>query len=145
MAETLSIPYNHAKRGALCLKMLEPFLSEIPERNQTKEAPPTLKLWRAGSPPLRALLATPQKNTLCSFHFARAGLVVSLSNPFFLLRLRRCFGGQVKGKEIFLLGSALNEQGGGLGLYFLQEHGGIPPTPPFRRALARTDGIFGGD
>ena len=44
-----------------------------------------------------------------------------------------------------MLGSALNEQGGGLGLYFLQEHGGIPPTPPFRRVLAGTDGIFGGD
>jgi hypothetical protein len=43
-----------------------------------------------------------------------------------------------------LLGSALNEQGGGLGLYFLQEHGGIPPTPPFRRVLAGTDGNFGG-
>jgi len=41
-----------------------------------------------------------------------------------------------------LLGSALNEQGGGLGLYFLQEHGGIPPTPPFRRVLAGTDGIL---
>jgi len=26
----------------------------------------------------------------------------------------------------------------------LQEHGGIPPTPPFRRVLAGTDGIFGG-
>jgi len=26
----------------------------------------------------------------------------------------------------------------------LQEHGGIPPTPPFRRVLAETDGIFGG-
>jgi len=23
-------------------------------------------------------------------------------------------------------------------------HGGIPPTPPFRHALARTDGFFGG-
>ena len=44
-----------------------------------------------------------------------------------------------------MLGSALNEQGGGAGLYFLQEHGGIPPTPPFRRVLAGTDGIFGGD
>jgi len=44
-----------------------------------------------------------------------------------------------------LLGSVLNEQGGGLGLYFLQEHGGIPPTPPFRRVLAGTDGNFGGD
>ena len=43
-----------------------------------------------------------------------------------------------------MLGSALNEQGGGLGLYFLQEHGGIPPTPPFRRVLAGTDGNFGG-
>jgi len=27
----------------------------------------------------------------------------------------------------------------------LQEHGGIPPTPPFRRVLAGTDGNFGGD
>jgi len=27
---------------------------------------------------------------------------------------------------------------------FLQEHGGIPPTPPFRRVLAGTDGNFGG-
>jgi len=26
----------------------------------------------------------------------------------------------------------------------LQEHGGIPPTPPFRRVLAGTDGNFGG-
>jgi len=33
----------------------------------------------------------------------------------------------------------------GAGLCFLQEHGGIPPTPPFRRVLAGTDGIFGGD
>jgi len=23
-----------------------------------------------------------------------------------------------------------DKQGGGAGLYFLQEHGGIPPTPP---------------
>jgi len=36
-----------------------------------------------------------------------------------------------------------DKQGGGAGLYFLQGHGGIPPTPPFRHALARTDGIFG--
>jgi|SRR3989339_607233 len=36
--------------NALCLKMREPFLSETVERNQTKEAPPTLKLWRAGTP-----------------------------------------------------------------------------------------------
>lgn len=34
-------------------------------------------------PPLRALLATPQKNTLCSFHFARA--------RFFLLLMKRVF------------------------------------------------------
>ncbi|PIS41925.1 MAG: hypothetical protein COT25_00495, partial [Candidatus Kerfeldbacteria bacterium CG08_land_8_20_14_0_20_42_7] len=46
-------------------------------------------------------------------------------------------------KKTFLLASALNEQGGGTGLYFLQEHGGIPPTPPFRRVLAGTDGFFG--
>jgi len=31
-----------------------------------------------------------------------------------------------------------DKQGGGLGLYFLQGNGGIPPTPPFRRALAWT-------
>ncbi|KKT59637.1 MAG: hypothetical protein UW53_C0010G0047, partial [Candidatus Giovannonibacteria bacterium GW2011_GWA1_44_25] len=49
-----------------------------------------------------------------------------------------------KEKKTFLLGSALNEQGGGAGLYFLQGNGGIPPTPPFRRVLAGTDGIFGG-
>jgi hypothetical protein len=30
--------------------------------------------------------------------------------------------------------------GGGAGLLFLQEHGGIPPTPPFRHALVGTDG-----
>ena len=36
-------------------------------------------------------------------------------------------------------------QGGGSGLYPSQEHGGIPPTPPFRRVLAGTDGNFGGE
>jgi len=41
--------------------------------------------------------------------------------------------------------SALNEQGGGAGLCLISlGHGGIPPTPPFRHALARTDGFFGG-
>jgi len=44
-----------------------------------------------------------------------------------------------------LLGFALNEQGGGLGLYFLQEHGGRGVWGEFRRVLAGTDGIFGGD
>jgi len=40
--------------------------------------------------------------------------------------------------------SALNEQGGGAGLILYSLGcGGIPPTPPFRRTLARTDGIFG--
>ena len=43
-----------------------------------------------------------------------------------------------------MLGSASNDAGGGAGLCFLQEHGGIPPTPPFRRVLAGTDGIFDG-
>ena len=31
-----------------------------------------------------------------------------------------------------------DEQGGGTGLYFLQEHGGIPPTPPVILLLGRT-------
>jgi len=38
-----------------------------------------------------------------------------------------------------LLGSALNEQGGGLGLYFLQEHGEIPPTPSAVFLRGRTE------
>jgi len=39
-----------------------------------------------------------------------------------------------------LRGSALNEQGGGASLRL--GRGGIPPTPPFRRALAlNADGI----
>jgi len=36
-------------------------------------------------------------------------------------------------------------QGGGAGLILIwQEKSGIPPTHPFRRVLAGTDGIFGG-
>ena len=69
----------------------------------------------------------PQKSFLCISGFVRA--------RFFLL----------KGKENFFVLLCSDEQGGGLGLSFLQEHGGIPPTPPFRRVLAGTDGIFGGD
>jgi len=40
-----------------------------------------------------------------------------------------------------LLGSALNEQGGGASLRL--GRGGIPPTPPFRRALASASDFFG--
>jgi len=40
-----------------------------------------------------------------------------------------------------LLGSALNEQGGGASLRL--GRGGIPPTPPFRLALARGAEIRG--
>ena len=40
-----------------------------------------------------------------------------------------------------MLGSALNEQGGGAGLCFYSLGcGGIPPTPHFRRTLASADG-----
>ncbi|HEY4524628.1 MAG TPA: hypothetical protein VJL36_02625 [Candidatus Paceibacterota bacterium] len=38
--------------------------------------------------------------------------------------------------------SALNEQGGGASLRL--GRGGIPPTPPFRRALASDGDFFGG-
>src|SRR3990167_2201818 len=96
---------------------LELILSETPEQNQTKEASP---------PPL----ATTR-------HPARK------FSSLFLMCARRIFSSK-KEKKTFLLGSALNEQGGGTGLYFFQEHGGIPPTYPFRRVLAGTDGIFGG-
>jgi len=41
-----------------------------------------------------------------------------------------------------LLGSALNEQGGGASLRL--GRGGIPPTPPFRLALASDGDFFGG-
>ncbi|MBU1160875.1 hypothetical protein KKG18_03620, partial [Patescibacteria group bacterium] len=44
-------------------------------------------------------------------------------------------------KKTFLLGSALNEQGGGASLRL--GHGGIPPTPPFRLALAFNGDFFG--
>src|SRR3989344_1911003 len=60
--------------------MREPFLSET-------DAPP-----RRHS----LTLATPQKSFLRIFDFARA--------RFFLPRLRRGFGGQVKGKENFFAG-----------------------------------------
>jgi len=44
-----------------------------------------------------------------------------------------------------LLASALNEQGGGAGLcLYSLGRGGIPPTPPFRRALAWAGEFFGG-
>jgi len=46
-----------------------------------------------------------------------------------------------KKEKSILLGSALNEQAGGAGLFFYSlGRGGIPPTPPFRRALASTTG-----
>jgi len=41
-----------------------------------------------------------------------------------------------------LLGSALNEQGGGASLRL--GRGGIPPTPPFRLALALAGEFFFG-
>jgi len=41
-----------------------------------------------------------------------------------------------------LLGSALNEQGGGASLQL--GRGGIPPTPPFRLALASVGDFFSG-
>jgi len=41
-----------------------------------------------------------------------------------------------------LLASALNEQGGGASLRL--GRGGIPPTPPFRLALASDGDFFGG-
>jgi len=53
----------------------------------------------------------------------------------------------IKEKKTFLLGSALGEQGGGSGVYpatagLRLGRGGIPPTPPFRLALAlNADGI----
>ncbi|OGE17351.1 hypothetical protein A2769_00690 [Candidatus Daviesbacteria bacterium RIFCSPHIGHO2_01_FULL_37_27] len=48
----------------------------------------------------------------------------------------------IKGKESFSVVSCFFEQNGGA-VHFLISlgHGGIPPTPPFRHALARTDGI----
>src|SRR3989338_8824854 len=53
--------------------MREPSLSETAEQNRPRKP----------APPLLDKLATPQKNTLCSFHFARAG--------FFLLLMKRVF------------------------------------------------------
>ena len=107
------------------------FLTETrprkPPRRRSRSLPRTELRSGAG-------LASQQKSFLC-FSFARAGLVVSLSNPFFLL----------KGKENFFAGFCSERAGGGAGLYFLPRQGGIPPTPPFRLAFARTDGIFGGD
>ena len=52
---------------------LEPILSKTAERNQIK-----------GSQPATARqVATPQKNTLCSFHFARAGFLFLLMKRVF--------------------------------------------------------------
>src|SRR3990167_7456334 len=53
--------------------MREPSLSETAEQNRPRKP----------APPLLDKLATPQKNPLCSFHFARAG--------FFLLLMKRVF------------------------------------------------------
>src|SRR3989344_3328742 len=65
-------------------------------------------------------LAAPQKNTPCSFHFARAGLVVSLSNPFFLL----------KGKENFFAGfCSQRARRRGWPLFFARTRRNSPPTP----------------
>ena len=41
-----------------------------------------------------------------------------------------------KSKEYFSVVPCFDKQGGGAGLYFLQEHGGISPTPPFLLVLA---------
>ena len=74
-------------------------------------------------------LAAPQKNTPCSFHFARAGLVVSLSNPFFLL----------KGKENFFAGfCSQRARRRGWPLFFARTrrnspHTPLPPRPRFSR------------
>ena len=49
-------------------------------------------------------------------------------------------------ENIFVGCSALNDRGGGSGLFLYSLGcGGIPPTPPFRRTLARTDWICDGD
>jgi len=78
----------------------------------------------ADSPRRRSLtLASQQKSFLC-FSFARAG--------FFLL----------KRKENFFAGFCSERAGGGAGTL---GRGGIPPTPPFRRALASAGEIFCGE
>jgi len=78
---------------------------------------------RKPAPPLLDKLATPQKNTLCSFHFARAG--------FFLL----------KGKENFFAGFC-SERAGRWGFASAGGQKFLPPDPlpfcpPAWRSLSR--------
>ena len=84
---------------------------------------------RRMKPPRRRslALATQQKSFLCISDFARAG--------FFLL----------KGKENFFAGFCSQRAGRrDWPLFFARTRRNSPPTPPFRRVLAGTDGIFGG-
>jgi phosphohistidine swiveling domain-containing protein len=74
------------------------------------------------------LLAPPQKSFVCYFGFAR--------DHFFLPRLRRGFGGQVKGKQDFSVVFCSERAGGGAGLYFFSGVAEfLPLTPSFRHAL----------
>ncbi len=78
---------------------------------------------RKPAPPLLDKLATPQKNTLCSFHFARA--------RFFLLLMKRVFFCGVLPPSI--------QAGGGTGLNLISKRkSGIPPKPPFRFFFSQT-------
>ena len=91
--------------GALCLKMREPSLNET-------DAPPRRR---------SLTLATQQKRFLRIFYFARA--------RFFLPRLRRGFGGQVKGKENFFV-VFCSERAGRRGFASTRARGGMTPPPP---------------
>ena len=97
--------------------MCEPILSET-------DAPPRRR---------SLTLATPQKSFLRIFYFARA--------RFFLPRLRRGFGGQVKGKENFFAGLC-SERAGRRGFASARArrnspHTPLPPRPRFRRRFFR--------
>src|SRR3989344_5385708 len=98
---------NHEVQfGALCLKMHEPILSE------RTDAPPRHR---------SLTLATPKKSFVRISDFACAG--------FFLPRLRRGFGGQVKGKQNFSLVFCSGRAGGGALRTSLRPGRHPPPHP----------------